>query len=81
MEPIDFDEANTDLRGDHITDQLGRRVLNMRVYKDDYEITSKWRLTWRERLSALLFGSVWLRVFSMSPPPVALEATRSLFRE
>lgn len=42
---------------------------------------SCWSLSWRERLSALLFGTVWLQVW-MGPtqPPVALTARRRVLR-
>lgn len=43
---------------------------------------SKWRMTWRERLSALIFGTVWANVYSgATQPPVFLWVHRSAFKE
>lgn len=40
---------------------------------------SCWQMTLRERLSALVFGRVWVSVLmgGRTQPPIALEATRS----
>jgi hypothetical protein len=39
-------------------------------------------MTWRERISALLFGKVWLYVHSgLTQPPVALQSMRDIFPE
>lgn len=43
---------------------------------------SCWRVTWRERLSILFFGRVWLWVINgPSQPPVALAGVRSVFQK
>ena len=53
------------------------------VYQDvagGYTV-SHWRMTWRERVSALLFGRVWVWIHmgGHTQPPIALEAKRSIF--
>lgn len=41
---------------------------------------SLWRPSWRERLSMLLFGRVWLWVVSgETQPPVAVDGSRTVF--
>ena len=51
------------------------------VFCDGRQCISLWRPSWRERLSILLFGRVWLYVLSgNTQPPVALEAARTVFR-
>lgn len=79
MNPRDFPESNDNLRGSHITDHLGRQLGDMRAYRNEHETISCWRLTWRERLSALAFGKVWLCVLGHRVPPVSLNATRTMF--
>ncbi|MGE0358625.1 MAG: hypothetical protein AB7P08_17115 [Burkholderiales bacterium] len=50
------------------------------IYSDGFQCVSLWRLGWRERLSALLFGRVWLAVLSgATQPPVWVKAARSVF--
>lgn len=56
-------------------------VKPMLVHVHEGTITSCWRMSWRERVSALLFGTVWVRV--MDPggyqPPLALDARKTIF--
>lgn len=43
-------------------------------------IISCWKLSFRERLSAFLFGTVWVTLLSQNaPPPMALDAKRDVF--
>lgn len=41
---------------------------------DGYMITSRWRLSWCDRLRVLLFGSMWLHVLTYggAPQPIKL---------
>jgi hypothetical protein len=41
-------------------------------------VLSCWRPSWRERLSVILFGRVWLSVNSTEPPRVLLVAQRRI---
>lgn len=47
----------------------------------EYTTLSCWRMSWRERISALLFGRVWIWVHAggMTQPPIALLASRNVF--
>ena len=57
-------------------------VLPLHVFSDGEQCISCWRLTWRERLSALLFGRVWLSVLGgTTQPPVWIWATREALRK
>ncbi len=50
------------------------------VYCDGEQCISLWQLSWRERISALIHGRVWLQVLSgETQPPVALSAQRTIF--
>ena len=37
-------------------------------------LTSCWRLTWRERVRALVGGRVWVQVLGAAQPPLCLTA-------
>lgn len=54
------------------------------VFEDhqSHALISCWRMTWRERLSALFFGRVWLWVMSgtVTQPPVSLQVSRNIFK-
>ena len=50
------------------------------VFCYDETCVSCWRLSWKERLSALFFGTVWVWVWSgQTQPPIALRAKRTVF--
>ena len=53
---------------------------SLSVHQTGEQVISCWRASWRERLSLLVFGRVWLWVWSgNTQPPVTLEATRTVF--
>lgn len=53
---------------------------SLRVFEDDGVLISCWKMSWRERFAALLFGTVWLRVWSgYTQPPVSLECKKTVF--
>ena len=52
------------------------------VWTDGTQVISLWKMSWRERFSALFFGKVWLSVYSgQTQPPVWLMATKEIFKE
>jgi hypothetical protein len=72
MTPHRFIQANTTLGGGP-ADKYGTDddVSDLPVFKGGGEIISVWRPSWRERLSILFGGSIWLRVAaSRTHPPV-----------
>jgi len=80
MEPIKFKYANKDLlKPEGWADEQCR---SLPVFTDGRQCISLWKMTWRERLSALFFGNVWLFVHSgQTQPPVALMATKNIFEQ
>jgi hypothetical protein len=76
MKPVGFRECTRTLgppRGQTDVDPLP-------IWDDGKQLISKWKMSWAERLSALLFGTVWLQVrSSYTQPPVALTVTRQIF--
>ncbi len=78
MTPVDFPEKTLDLQKPPGTTDEECRPLP--VYRDGERCISAWRPTWRERLSILFFGRVWLHVWSgRTQPPVLVEGKRSAF--
>ena len=77
-DPIDFPAANMTL-----TAPVGDpSVKLLRVWTDGELCISGWELSWRERLSALVFGRVWIFLKSgRTQPPIAIEASRYPFTE
>jgi hypothetical protein len=80
MKPIHFSESNkTLLKPQDMTDE---ECGSLPVFADEKTCISLWRMSWRERLSALFFGNIWLYVNSgHTQPPVALEAARTIFEK
>ena len=55
---------------------------NLPVFTDGETCISLWRMTWKERLSAFIFGRIWLFVVSgETQPPVSLMAEKEIFKE
>lgn len=81
MKPTHFPEANRTLvdngyRSESVTD-----IETLFVWTDGEQCVSCWKMSWRERISALLFGKVFISVLSGSnQPPIAADATRTVFK-
>jgi hypothetical protein len=72
MRPIDFREANrTYTKPSSMTDE---ECSPLRVCDTGEALISCWCPTWRERLTILVRGRVWLWVVGRGQPPVAVEA-------
>lgn len=52
---------------------------SLQVLEGDGMIVSRWKMSWRERLSALIFGIVWVKLATSRQPPIAIEVTRDVF--
>jgi len=80
MTPLEFEQQLIVLaKPDNMTDE---ECGPLPVYSDGEQCVSLWRMSWRERISALFFGRVWLQVYSGSTqPPVALAVTKELFEK
>ena len=80
MKPSNFDEANVVLEKPEVwtDEQCGP----LPIFRDDGQCISLWRMSLRERLSALIFGKVWVWVYSgVTQPPISLSAERHIFEE
>jgi len=70
--PVDFPQANrTFTKPRNMTDA---ECAPLRVHDTGGGLISCWRPTWRERLSILFRGRVWLWIVAQRQPPVALTA-------
>ena len=80
MEPTKFEQANKDLlKPQGMTDE---ECGSLPVFTDGNECISCWKMTCRERFSALFFGKVWLSVYSgQTQPPVWLMAAKQIFKK
>jgi hypothetical protein len=80
MEPMKFEQANRNLlKPEGMTDD---ECGPLPVFSDGTQCISLWKMTWRERLSALFFGKVWLFVYSgHTQPPVGLMAMNEIFEQ
>ena len=80
LTPVKFPEANKNLlKPGRMTDD---EYSSLWVYTDGNECLSCWKMNWRHRLNALLFGRVWLCVLSgKTQPPVWLDCDKSVFKE
>ena len=76
MKPITFVEHNAVLQKPaNMTD---KECGSLSVYRDGKQCISCWKMSFKERISALLFGKVWLYVLSgNTQPPVALEVSNN----
>lgn len=78
MEPISFPEANRKLTTPQ--GMTAEECGDLPVYSDGQVCASCWKPTWRERLSILVHGRVWLWVWSgKTQPPVAVEGKKTPF--
>lgn len=84
MYPVDFKEANKMLMPPKET-KLSDNIIGidlLPVWTDNEQVVSCWKMNWRERLSALIFGKAWLAVLSgTTQPPVHVEVGRAYLRE
>lgn len=80
MDPIHFPQATKKLGPPKgmTREECG----DLPVFTDGQQCISLWKMTWRERFSALFFGKIWLSVYSgQTQPPVWLMATKEIFGE
>ena len=79
MEPMQFKQANKNLlKPESMTDE---ECGNLPVFTDGVQCISLWKMTWKERLLALLFGKLWVYVISgYTQPPIGFIIDREIFR-
>lgn len=78
MKTVKFDEANKNLlKPETMTD---KQCCSLWVYTDGNQCISCWKLSWKERVKALIFGNIWLSVLSgATQPPVWIECGKTVF--
>jgi len=68
MKPISFKEQNFNwTRPSNMTDE---ECGSLPTFRDGTQSISCWKMTWKERFWALLFGKAWLYVTGQFHPPV-----------
>lgn len=82
MNPAPFPQSNRVLKGFE-PNPSGMPMGDLHTHVLPDWVISKWSMSWRERLSALFFGTVWLRVMTSQGThcPVSLHATREIFNQ
>jgi hypothetical protein len=80
MNPLEFEQQSVILnKPNNMTDE---ECGPLGVYSDGQKCISLWQMSWRERLSALFFGRVWVWVYSgQTQPPISLLAIRDIFEK
>jgi len=74
MRPMEFKQSNVTLTGKG-------EIKDLPAFRDGEHIISCWKMSLREKLSALLFGKVWLIVKSnKTQPPVKIHCERKGFK-
>jgi hypothetical protein len=80
MKPIEFKEANKKLLKPYsmTEDECGP----LSVFSDDKQCISCWKMSWKQRIKALIYGRVWLSVYSgNTQPPVWLLCDKTIFNK
>ncbi len=83
MKPVTFKYANKTLipSGAEYSDRV-ESVDGLPTWSDGEQCVSCWKMSWRERMSALLFGRVWLAVLSGdTQPPVCVLVGKEYLEE
>lgn len=80
MKPIKFKEANKNLlKPQSMTDD---ECSGLWVYTDGEQCISCWKMNWKQRIMALLFGRVWLSVLSgQTQPHVWVDCDKTVFKQ
>lgn len=78
MKPIRFKEQTGILFKPH--DMTEEECGPLPIYHDGQVYVSCWKMNFKERIMALIFGRVWLRVRGkISQPPVSLGCEKTAF--
>jgi hypothetical protein len=77
LKPINFGTSNTLLtKPNSMTDA---ECKSLSVFTDGEQCVSCWKPSFRERLSILFYGRIWLSVLSGSTqPPVRIKGTKNV---
>ena len=83
MKPVQFKDSNKMLQ---LSDaQYSGNVIDVSelpVWTDGEQCVSCWKMSFRERLSALIFGRIWLSLLSgQTQTPVFIKASKEYLEE
>lgn len=82
MMPIEFEHANQIFTMPPSWDEeVQGEGGDLHVLNDGDKLVSCWQLSFWERLQVLIFGTVWLYVWSQDHPVVGMVAGRMRFKE
>ena len=78
LSAIKFPEANRNLlKPSNMTDEECKALW---IYTDGQQCISCWKLSWQQRIAALVHGRVWLSVLSgYTQPPVWMDCSKTVF--
>ena len=78
MKPIKFKESNKTLnKPEGWTDE---ECQPLPVYTDNTQCISCWKMSFKQRLSAIFFGKIWLSVYTgTTQPPVWVDVCKTVF--
>lgn len=82
MKPIKFPEFMKVLGAPQQWDkEVYGECKELPVYLFDGQVISCWKMSWKERLRALLWGKLWVFVFSgQTQPPIAFSVEKEIFK-
>lgn len=75
MIPTDFKQSNKT----YVAPSSMPDCKPLQVLESDGMILSRWKMSWRERLSALVFGIAWVKIATARQPPIAIDVTKDVF--
>lgn len=83
MRPVQFKYANRMLAPPDVEySENVARIDSLPVWSDGEQCVSCWQMSLRERLSALVFGRVWLSLLSgATQPPACVVASRGYLQQ
>jgi hypothetical protein len=83
MKPINFKYSNKTLQpSGAVYSENVTGVEPLHIFTDGEQCVSCWRMTWRERLNAILFGRVWVATLTgNTQPPLYAEVSKSYLRD
>ena len=79
MKPIKFKEANKNLQKPK--NMKDKECGSLWVYSDGKQTISCWKMSFKQRVKALIWGRIWLSVLSgETQPPVWLQSEKTVFK-
>jgi len=82
MQPIPFKNMTSTLLDNQYRSENVQKIISLPVWTDGEMCISCWKMSFKERLRALFYGKVWIRVLSGSnQPPISVEIENNIFPE